>query len=143
LTNYFNDIRERTLNNPQALEEARRVLQRFANDHTRVPMRWDASVNVGFRNPHATPWLPALESCKQINVADQTLRKGSVLNFWRKLLLLRKQYVELFVYGGFQLLDSSTDVMLFTKHDPNSSRTLLTVANMSKEAVRMACAHRD
>jgi glycosidase len=97
-------------------------------------MQRDASVNAGFCNPHATPWMPALESCKQINVADQTLREGSVLNFWRKLLLLRKQCVELFVYGGFQLLDSSTDVMLFTKHDPNSSRTLLTVANLSKEA---------
>jgi hypothetical protein len=31
-------------------------------------------------------------------------------------------------------MDSSTDVMLFTKHDPESSRTLLTVANLSKEA---------
>ena len=42
--------------------------------------------------------------------------------------------MELFVYGGFQLLDSSTDAMLFTNNDSNSSRTLLTVANLSKEA---------
>jgi oligo-1,6-glucosidase len=133
-TNYFSDIRQRTQNDPQALENARKALQRVARDHARVPMQWDSSANAGFCSTHVHPWMPALMCCKEINVADQTLRKHSVLNFWRELLLLRKRFVELFVYGKFQLMDSSADVMLFTKRDPESSRTLLTVANLSKEA---------
>lgn len=132
--NYFNDVQERMHNDPQALENERRALQRVARDHARVAMQWDSTANAGFCNAHATPWMPALESCEEINVADQTFRRDSVLSFWREMLRLRRRHVELFVYGSFQLLESSTDVMLFTKHDANSSRKLLTVANLSKRA---------
>ncbi|RMZ86855.1 hypothetical protein DV736_g5919, partial [Chaetothyriales sp. CBS 134916] len=131
--NYFADIRKRTQDNPKALANAQKALQRVARDHARVPMQWDSSVNAGFTDPDSHPWMPALDSCREINVADQLSRKNSVLNFWRQMLSLRRNYLELFVYGRFQMIESPLDIFLFTKYDVESRRTSLTVANLSSE----------
>nr|RBQ97117.1 hypothetical protein FVER53263_14011 [Fusarium verticillioides] len=129
--NYVQDIRDRTNNDPVAVEEARRNLQRVARDHARVPMQWDNTANAGFTSSAAVPWMPVLDSYPDINVADQLGDKGSVLEFWRGMLEVRKKYSSLFVYGTFSLIDEHNDLMAFIKTDSRTGMRALTVANLS------------
>ncbi|KAK9243912.1 maltase [Lipomyces tetrasporus] len=129
--NHVEKIRERTNNDPAALCEALKILQKVARDHARVPMQWDDSPNAGFCSAKVDPWMSVIDSYKTINVADQMGRKDSVLEFWKRLLCLRKEYKELFVYGKFQLIEQDKDLMLFAKY--GAGMKSLTVANLSTE----------
>lgn len=64
-------------------------LKRFCRDMARTPMQWDASANSGF-SP-AMPWLPVDINFNSNNVALQGADPDSLLNFYKKLIWLRKQ----------------------------------------------------
>jgi len=57
-------------------------------DGERTPMQWDSSDNGGFSK--AAPWLPVPATAKTHNVADELKDPDSILNFYRKLLKLRR-----------------------------------------------------
>lgn len=60
----------------------------FGRDGERTPMQWDAGPNGGFSD--ATPWLPVHPDAASRNVAAQRAESGSLLNWYRALLSLRK-----------------------------------------------------
>lgn len=76
-------------------------LSRTGRDNSRTPMQWDQSAHGGFSN--ATPWFPANSNYPEINVADQRADSGSVLNFYRALIRLRRQ-MPVLIEGAYQLL---------------------------------------
>lgn len=76
-------------------------LSRIGRDNSRTPMQWDQSANGGFSN--ATPWFPANSNYREINVEDQLADSGSVLNFFRALIRLRRQ-MPVLIEGSYQLL---------------------------------------
>ncbi|NNS07749.1 alpha-glucosidase [Erwinia sp. JH02] len=76
-------------------------LSRTGRDNSRTPMQWDQSTHGGFSN--ATPWFPANSNYPEINVADQRADSGSVLNFYRALIRLRRQ-MPVLIEGAYQLL---------------------------------------
>jgi alpha-glucosidase len=57
-------------------------------DGERTPMQWDSSDNAGFSK--GTPWLPVPPTYKTHNVADEAKDPNSVLEFYRKVLQLRR-----------------------------------------------------
>lgn len=65
-------------------------------DHARVPMAWDASHAGGFTT--GEPWLPGDGSHASVNVAAQTGDPASVLEWYRRLIALRRASRTL-VYG--------------------------------------------
>ena len=57
-----------------------------------------------------------MDSYNEINVKDQESDDKSVLNFYRKLLKLRQEHKDVFVYGSFELLDEANEsTMTFLK----------------------------
>ncbi|KAF5655337.1 glucan 1,6-alpha-glucosidase [Fusarium heterosporum] len=130
--NYVQDVRQRTNQDPDAIREATKNLQRVARDHARVPMQWDNTPNAGFTSRNAVPWMPVLESFREINVANQLGNKTSILEYWREILKLRKKYSSLFVYGTFTALDVHQDLLAFIKTDSKTGARALTVANLSQ-----------
>lgn len=133
--NYYQDICQRTKNDPLALAEAKKNLQRVARDHARLPMQWDASANAGFTSPNATPWMTMHDSYADINVASQIHQKDSVLEYWRRLLAVRKTSASLFVYGAFAAIEVHPDLLIFIKTDHDNGQRALTIANLSPETV--------
>jgi alpha-glucosidase len=114
----------------QTLSNAKRTLQYLARDHARVPMQWDASPNAGFTN--GTPWMRVNDDYKTFNAAAQEKNADSVLAYWRKMLKLRQEYKDLFVYGNFKLLDeANTKTLAFTK--TYGGQKAVVVLNFSKE----------
>ncbi|KAI1007704.1 Alpha-glucosidase [Podosphaera aphanis] len=111
--NYFN---ERVAANPDSVESTMKGLQILARDHSRLPMQWDDSEFAGFSTK--SPWMRVHPSYKEINVSSDTKNTSSVLNFWRKMLQIRKKYRDIFVYGTFQGHDMENEkTFVFGKAD--------------------------
>lgn len=73
-----------------------------SRDNARTPMQWDSSENAGFSVEN--PWISVNGNCREgINVAAQEADTHSVLNYFRKMVQLRKSHLTL-IYGEYQLL---------------------------------------
>lgn len=73
----------------------------LSRDNGRTPMQWDASENSGFSIKR--PWLPVNKNYKTVNVANQEKDINSVLNHFKKMVLIRKENLVL-VYGKYTLI---------------------------------------
>ena len=134
----FNDIstkdqyhtaREAGLSDQKALE----VCSRMSRDNARTPMQWTSGENGGFTK--GTPWLKVNPLFKDVNVEAQEQDPDSVLNYYRKLVALRKsdELKEVFTYGEFLPEYENVDgVMAFYRKD--ESKCILVAANFGKDA---------
>ena len=137
----FNDIstkdqyhtaREAGLSDQEALE----VCSRMSRDNARTPMQWTSGENGGFTK--GTPWLKVNPLFKDVNVEAQEQDPDSVLNYYRKLVALRKsdELKEVFTYGEFIPEYENVDgIMAFYRKD--ESRCILVAANFGKDATTM------
>ncbi len=76
-----------------------------SRDNARTPMQWDESTNAGFSLER--PWLQVNENYKEgINVADQEEDHNSVLNYFRKMIAIRKAHPVL-IHGSYRLLQEN------------------------------------
>ncbi|MCF8374430.1 MAG: alpha-glucosidase [Bacteroidales bacterium] len=62
-------------------------------DKARTPMQWTGDTNAGFTSEK--PWLPINRNFHTLNVEAENRDEGSLYNFYRKLIALRKQYAAL------------------------------------------------
>lgn len=67
-------------------------IQKKSRDNVRTPMHWDTSPNCGFTGPGVKPWLRMNSTYADINVYIQEKDSDSVLNYYRKLIQVRKQH---------------------------------------------------
>jgi oligo-1,6-glucosidase len=93
----------------QQIKNNRGDLQQFLNDQKitardngRTPFQWDSSNHAGFTT--GTPWIKVNPNYTTVNVASEEKDSLSCLNYFRKLIKLRKENLVL-VYGKYQLLD--------------------------------------
>jgi oligo-1,6-glucosidase len=81
-----------------------KTMNLLSRDNGRTPMQWDASKNSGFSA--VKPWLPVNKNYKTVNVAHQEKDANSVLNHFKKMVLIRKKNLIL-VYGKYTLIQKS------------------------------------
>ncbi|MCU1370770.1 MAG: amyA [Ilumatobacteraceae bacterium] len=84
----------------------KKLPERLNRDEVRTPMQWTAEPGAGFTDPGVPPWLPIHENHRTRNVATERDDPGSLLNWYRDLLALRKATPALQVGS----LDLATDV---------------------------------
>ena len=109
------------------------VCSRMSRDNARTPMQWTSGENGGFTK--GTPWLKVNPLFKDVNVEAQEQHPDSVLNYYRKLVALRKsdELKEVFTYGEFLPEYENVDgVMAFYRKD--ESKCILVAANFGKDA---------
>lgn len=113
-------------------EEAMEACYRFSRDNSRTPMQWDASPNAGFTT--GKPWLKVNPNYVDINVAEQQTRQDSMLNYYKKLLALRKSepYREAFTWGSFSPLFLEEDNILAYRRT-GEDREAVVIANFGPE----------
>ena len=137
----FNDIntidqyhtaRDAGLTDKEALE----ACSRLSRDNARTPMQWNTRENAGFTT--GTPWLKVNDNYTEINVETQDADPDSVLNYYRKLIALRKSpaYKEVFAYGEFLPVYQNTSSVMAYYRKTENQRILIT-ANFGKEAVSL------
>ena len=86
-------------------------------DGCRTPMQWTGKPNAGFCPSGTVPWLPVLDDHMEKNVEAQMGDKDSLLNTYRMLLHLCKEYAAL-QEGALILLDemrARPDVLVYQR----------------------------
>lgn len=120
--NFYSMMKQQTGNDPAAMKAAMDGIAYLARDHARTPMQWDSSKNAGFST--GKPWMRAHDNYQYVNVKSQLGIEESPLEFWRHLLLFRKQHSTLFVHGLFTEHDhENTAVFTYTKTVTKSYNT--------------------
>lgn len=96
-------------------------------DNSRTPMQWTNEVNGGFTE--GTPWFPVNPNYKTINVAQQSEDSDSVLNFYKRLIKLKKSD-DIYTYGKFNLIDDANEnIFAYTRKLNN--KTVLVAGNLT------------
>lgn len=96
-------------------------------DGERTPMQWNDSSNAGFSQ--AAPWLPVPASYKTHNVETELKDPNSVLQFYKRLLVLRHQESALLDGDYVALNQDNRDVLSYLRRHGNEA--VLVVLNMS------------
>lgn len=106
-----------------------------SRDNGRTPMQWNAEPHAGFTSPSASPWIKVHDDYAIWNTVTQTSDPDSVYWYWNKVLGLRKQYLDVFVYGDYKLVDAENEsVFAYTRSF--GSITALVVTSFSENSVR-------
>ncbi len=101
-------------------------------DPERTPMAWDATANAGFSE--VPPWLPLDPQYRERNVAVQREEPRAMLNFYRRLLALRRQRAALSV-GAFRLVSGEADVLMYER--THGAERLLIALNFGDQPQRL------
>ena len=108
--------------------QAMKVCAAMSRDNARTPMQWSDEKNAGFTT--GTPWLKVNENYTKINARQQEMDPDSVLQYYRRLIALRKDpaYLEVFAYGKFAPAFAEEDkIMAYTRK--TDEKTVLIAAN--------------
>jgi alpha-glucosidase len=109
-----------------------RVGAMMGRDRNRTPMQWSDSPNAGFCPQEITPWLPVNPNyASGINVQEQVSQPDSMINFYRRMLLTRRQHPALQV-GDYEELDTGNEEVFCYRRKSNEDE-LLVVLNMSAD----------
>lgn len=128
----YHIAREAGLTNEEALE----VCGRMSRDNARTPVQWNAQENAGFTT--GTPWLKINANYREINAEQQENDADSVLNYYRKLVAVRKssEYKETFTYGKFVPVYQDTEnIMAYYRVEGN--QRILVATNFGKEPAEL------
>lgn len=134
--NSLDDFRDvESLNIAKSLFEKGKVESEVLNnlrcgsrDNSRSPISWNDSDNAGFSV--ADPWINICPDYKAYNVESQLKRKNSILSYYRELIRLRKERVEL-IYGDFILDIDRKDILSYRRCYEN--KTVYIVMNLSED----------
>ena len=110
-----------------APDAALKAVARRSRDNARTPMQWSDGKNAGFTT--GAPWLRVNPNYTAINVEKEAQDPDSVLNFYKKLIALRKdpEYKETVVYGALEpFMEERHNLMAYYR---KWDKTLLVVGN--------------
>ncbi len=108
-------------------EEIMRSIYAKGRDNARTPMQWSEAANAGFSE--GTPWIRCNPNYTVINAEEERINQGSVFNYYKKLVALRKSEPVL-IDGCYELL-CAEDERLFAYTRENAADKVLVVCNFS------------
>ena len=94
-----------------------------ARDNGRTPFQWDSTANAGFTT--GTPWIKINDNKKEINVAAEEKDANSPLQYFRKIVRLRKDNKDILVYGKYTLLDKDNPEVYAYTREANGEKVLV------------------
>ena len=130
----YNDVKsiniyEEKINEGVSVNEALKAASSISRDNARTPMQWDSTNYAGFSEN--TPWIDVNENYKSINVESQLANENSVLNFYKKLIKIRKENLSL-IYGRYDMiLEEDEKIYAYTRTLDNDKYVV--IVNLSDE----------
>ena len=128
-TNYYQIL----LQAGKTKEEALEILRRRSRDNGRTPMQWNAGSYAGFSE--AEPWISSPENYSYINVEAEEQDADSILNYYKKLVALRKEY-PVISDGSIEFLCREQDEV-FAYRRAFEGQELLAVNNLTGAEVKL------
>ncbi|MEH7460511.1 alpha-glucosidase [Bacillus thuringiensis] len=113
-------------------QEIMEIIWASCRDNSRTPMQWNSEENAGFTT--GAPWFGMNPNYKEINVDVQQTDANSILNFYKKMVALKKEH-EVFTYGTYDLLlEDHPQIYAYTRMLRDEK--VVVISNISKsEAV--------
>ena len=113
-------------------EERLHRLWRSSRDNARTPVQWSGEENAGFTT--GQPWMSVNPNYPDINVEKQDSDPDSILNFYRRAILLRKQ-LSCVRWGNYkEYKKNSKKLYMYSRQDPRQK--LLVVCSFWSKPVR-------
>ncbi|MCA1020842.1 glycoside hydrolase family 13 protein [Halobacillus litoralis] len=112
-----------------AHDDIMEILWNTSRDNSRTPMQWSREAQAGFTT--GKPWMKINPNYTSINVADQEQDAHSILNYYKKMIALKKEQ-EVFTYGTYDLLlpeDEQVYAYTRTLHDQRA----VVIANLTDQ----------
>ncbi|UMB54194.1 alpha-glucosidase [Lutibacter sp. A64] len=111
------DVQGRThfnlaINEGKTKDEALKIGNEFNRDKSRSPMQWGSEKYAGFSINK--PWIKVHENYTYLNVTTLEKNRNSLLNEYKKLILLRNSEPVL-QYGTYEQLSFSNNLILFKR----------------------------
>lgn len=123
--NYYHDDIKKGSSEEYALKR----LLYGSRDHARTPMQWNNNEYGGFSKKE--PWLKVNPNYIDINVENEEKDEDSILNYYRKLIKLRKDNKTL-VYGSFKQLKTNKNYFVYER-ELNNEKYLIVINLTDKE----------
>ena len=127
--NYYKILLQEGKTSAQALK----ILAARSRDNSRTPMQWTESKNCGFSQ--AEPWLSVSDNISKINVSSQQKDESSILSFYKKLIVLRKEK-KLISKGKIEFLENENKNVLAYKRTW-ADKGLVVCCNLRETESRM------
>jgi len=102
-----------------------------ARDNSRTPFQWNGSEHAGFTC--GAPWIKVNPNYPECNVEAQEKDTDSILNYFRKMIKVRRTHTAL-VYGSYHLLDKEHK-QVYAYVRTLGDEKFLVVLNFSRERV--------
>jgi alpha-glucosidase len=100
----------------------------LGRDPERSPMPWDNSPQGGFTE--ARPWLPLGANHDKVNVASLSRQPDSILNFYRRLIRLRREN-EALISGRVESLTAEGPLLRYRRTD--GTKRFVVLLNLGHE----------
>jgi oligo-1,6-glucosidase len=93
-----------------------KVSNQIARDHARTPMQWNDQAQAGFTDG-SKAWFKVNPNYRKINIQKQENNPDSILNYYKKMIQIRKKNLTL-VYGDYlDLRPRCNKIWLYVRQD--------------------------
>ena len=123
--NYYEILRNQGKTETEALD----IIAKRSRDNGRTPMQWNGTENAGFSTQ--APWLAVTDNYREINVETEEKDPDSILNFYKKLVQLRKE--KKIISEGKISFIQTTDDTLFVYKRSLGEQELVVLNHLSDE----------
>ena len=113
----------------QSYLEDQKIISR---DNARTPFQWNNSKNAGFTV--GTPWLKINPDYKIVNADANERDPQSVLNYFKRLMKLRKSEKTL-IYGKYKIIDQENEKIYAYTREMNGTKLLILLNFTNSEAL--------
>ncbi|KAF7125745.1 hypothetical protein CNMCM5793_002038 [Aspergillus hiratsukae] len=118
--NHWHELLKTKQFDTKAQQIAKQEYQKKSRDNARTPIQWSSAPNGGFTAPNVKPWMSVNPNYVRINAEAEVNDPNSTYHFWASVLGLRKKYLDIFVYGNFEMVDrESQEVFAYTRQYEN------------------------
>ena len=109
-----------------------RLIKRTTRDNARTPMQWAGDEGAGFTK--GEPWLKINKNHTWVNVEWERAQDGGLLDFWKRMIALRKNSTAL-TDGSFSSVYESRRIYAFLREIGDDK--YMSVCNMSPRTVKL------
>jgi len=123
------NVYKETKQNKGNIDALLKAVHTQGRDNARTPVQWDNHNHAGFST--VSPWIKLNPNYDQINVTNQENDPNSILNFYRKMVAIRKQFSTL-VYGEYEVIqEEHPAVFCYWRYDQEN--TFCVLINLSDQ----------
>ncbi len=122
-------------NSQMSEEELIKEISLTSREHSRIPMQWNKSQNAGFTT--GVPWMDVHPNHQNVNVEIQQNDPNSILNYYRKIIALRKngKYKNTLVYGKFKhILENDEHIFAYIRE--TKQHKILVITNFFNKEIK-------